>query len=104
MKSVETIEVDQLAFRAQVARSWSLMQEERVAEALAMLEDLVARYPDNPRAHFEYAGALDFLGREAEALAPYRRVQALGLSGDDLPGSMPNSAARYAMSARWRSC
>jgi tetratricopeptide (TPR) repeat protein len=72
-------------FDAEVARSWALNREGRAEEALAIVNGLVERYPNNPRAHFEYAGALDFQGREAEAVAPYRRAQELGLSGDDLP-------------------
>jgi Flp pilus assembly protein TadD len=72
-------------FEEAVARSWALNREGRGEEALAIVRDLVARYPDNPRAHFEYAGALDYLGREVDAVAPYRQAQALGLSGDDLP-------------------
>lgn len=72
-------------FDADVTRSWALIREGRADEALAILQELVERYPDDPRAHFEYAGALDFLGREEEAVAPYRRAQELGLSGDDLP-------------------
>ena len=60
-------------------------REGRPAEALAILEDLLVQHPRDARAHFEYAGALDFLGREQEAIAPYRKAQALGLDGDDLP-------------------
>lgn len=70
---------------AEAARIWHLNREGREDEALAAAEALVARYPDDPRAHFEYAGCLDFQGREAEAVAPYRRAQALDLAGDDLP-------------------
>ena len=73
------------AFGEAAARGWTLNREGRAEEALAIVRDLVARYPDDPRAHFEYAGALDYQGREAEAVAPYRRAQALGLAGDDLP-------------------
>ncbi len=72
-------------FDAEVARGWALNREGRADEALAVVQALVERFPDNPRAHFEYAGALDNQGREAEAVAPYRRAQELGLSGDDLP-------------------
>jgi Flp pilus assembly protein TadD len=72
-------------FDQEIARIWELNREGREAEALAVAEALVERYPDDPRAHFEYAGALDYQGREAEAVAPYRRAQALGLAGDDLP-------------------
>ena len=68
-----------------MARIWALNREDRWDEALDVARALVARYPDEPRAHFEYAGALDFQGREAEAVAPYRRAQELGLSGADVP-------------------
>jgi tetratricopeptide (TPR) repeat protein len=78
-------EVEASEFDAEVARSWALNREGKPEDALAILDSLVARYPHDPRAHFEYAGALDYQGREAEAVAPYRRAQALGLSGDDLP-------------------
>jgi Flp pilus assembly protein TadD len=72
-------------FDREVARIWELSREERGNEALALAMSLVERYPDDPRSHFEYAGVLDFQGRETDAVAPYRRAQALGLSGDDLP-------------------
>jgi tetratricopeptide (TPR) repeat protein len=75
----------QSAFDKEVARSWALNREGRAEEALAILQDLVERYPNDPRAHFEYAGCLDFQGREADAVAPYRRARELGLDGDDLP-------------------
>jgi Flp pilus assembly protein TadD len=72
-------------FERDVARSCALNREGRAEEALAIVRALAERYPGDPRAHFEYAGALDYQGREAEAVAPYRHARALGLSGDDLP-------------------
>ena len=72
-------------FDAEAARIWDLNREGRAEDALAAARALVERYPDDPRAHFEYGGALDYQGREAEAVGPYRRAQELGLSGDDLP-------------------
>ena len=72
-------------FDPEIARIWALNQEGRENEALELAISLVERYPDDPRSHFEYAGVLDFQGREVDAVAPYRRAQALGLSGDDLP-------------------
>jgi Flp pilus assembly protein TadD len=68
-----------------IAAIWTLNREGKSEEAIAAARALVAQYPDEPRAHFEYAGALDYQGREAEAIAPYRQAQALGLSGDDIP-------------------
>ena len=72
-------------FDREVARIWALNQEEREDEALELAVSLVERYPDDPRSYFEYAGVLDFQGREADAVVPYRRAQAMGLSGDDVP-------------------
>ncbi len=72
-------------FEEDIVRINELNREGHGEEALILARSLVARFPDEPRAHFEYAGALDFQGREAEAVAPYRRAQALGLAGDDLP-------------------
>ena len=72
-------------FDEAAARSRALNREDRHDEALALLRAQIERYPDDPRAYFEYAGALDYQGREAEAIAPSRKAQALGLAGDDLP-------------------
>lgn len=72
-------------FDAEVAHIWDLNREGRSEEALAAARALVDRYPDDPRAYFEYGGALDYQGRETEAVEPYRKAQELGLSGDDLP-------------------
>lgn len=75
----------QSSFAEDAAKIRLLNREERWEEALAAAAALVERFPDDPRAHFEYAGALDYQGREMEAVAPYRKALALGLSGDDLP-------------------
>ena len=72
-------------FDPEFARIWALSREGRAEEALTVAQALVERYPDDPRAHFEYGGVLDYQGREAAAVAPYRRAQELGLAGDDLP-------------------
>ena len=57
-------------FGDEVARISTLNQEGREREALELAVTLVKRYPDDPRSHFEYAGVLDFQGREADAVAP----------------------------------
>jgi tetratricopeptide (TPR) repeat protein len=72
-------------FEEAVSRSWALNRAGQEEEALAIVRALVERCPNDPRTHFEFAGALDYQGREAEAVAPYRRAQTLGLSGRDLP-------------------
>jgi Flp pilus assembly protein TadD len=72
-------------FDREVAQIWALNREDRGNEALKLAASLVEQFPNDPRSHFEYAGVLDFQGRETDAVAPYRRAQELGLSGDDLP-------------------
>jgi tetratricopeptide (TPR) repeat protein len=73
------------SFDEEAARSWALNRAGQAEDALAIMRALVERCPNDPRAHFEFAGALDYQGREDEAVAPYRRAQTLGLSGSDLP-------------------
>jgi Flp pilus assembly protein TadD len=72
-------------FEADVGEGWELARAGESAAAIEHFQALVGRCPNEPRAHFELAGALDFAGREAEAVAPYRRAMALGLAGDDVP-------------------
>lgn len=49
------------------------------------LHQAVLAHPDDALVWFEYAGAFDVLGREAEAVAPYERARELGLPADDEP-------------------
>src|SRR5918993_1394456 len=97
------------AFDTAVARGWALARVGQEDAAIALFGALVERYPGEPRSHFEYAGALDYAGREAEAVAPYRQAFALGLSGDDLPrlyvqlGSTLRTVGEVAEAVRWLS-
>lgn len=54
-------------------------------EAIEHFRQLLADYPDNPRAHYEYGGAFDSAGREYEAVPHYRKAIAMGLDGEYLP-------------------
>lgn len=63
----------------------ALERAEKYDEAIAHFEQVVTQFPDDPRAYFEYGGAFDCAGREAEAIPQYERALAMGLSGDDLP-------------------
>src|SRR3954469_17002226 len=74
-----------VGFDEAVARSWALNRDGQAEEALEIVRALIDRCPDDARAYFEFAGALDFQGREAEAVAFYRQAEALGLSGPDVP-------------------
>lgn len=55
------------------------------AEAIEHFRLLLADYPDDPRAYFEYGGAFDSAGQESEAIPHYRRAVALGLTAEYLP-------------------
>lgn len=68
-----------------IERGEALEREGKPEEAIAYFEDLMARHPENADVVFAYAGALDFAGREVDAVAPYRRARELGLSDDQLP-------------------
>jgi tetratricopeptide (TPR) repeat protein len=63
----------------------ALSRAQRYDEAIAHFRQLAEQYPDEPRAYFEYGGAFDSAGYEAEAIPHYYRAMALGLTGDDLP-------------------
>ena len=69
---------------AQIEAGLQLERAGKEREAIEYFRALVERYPDNPRVHFEYAGAYDFAGYEAEAIPIYREAMRLGLVGDDL--------------------
>ena len=70
---------------AQIETGRQLERDGQEQEAIEYFRALVERYPDNPRVRFEYAGAHDFAGQEAEAIPVYREAMRLGLSDDDLP-------------------
>ena len=57
----------------------------RFEDALHIAQELAARYPENPRAHFILGGTFDYQDREADAVPPYQRAWGLGLVGDDVP-------------------
>jgi tetratricopeptide (TPR) repeat protein len=63
----------------------ALERSGKTIEAIEHFHRLAEQYPDNPRVIFEYGGAYDFAGYEAQAIPQYRKAMQLGLSGDDLP-------------------
>lgn len=72
---------------AEIARGEALETEGNEAVAIAHFEALTARFPDDARVTFAYAGALDFAGREHDAAAQYRQALDLGLP-DELRSRM----------------
>ncbi len=59
---------------------------ERADEAAAIVyfAELARRFPENASVMFAYAGAFDYAGQEANAVAPYRQARTLGLTEDEL--------------------
>jgi cyanophycin synthetase len=62
----------------------ALEREGTEQEAIEYFRQLAERYPDDARVRFEYAGAHDFAGNEAEAIPIYREAQRLGLGAAEL--------------------
>ena len=65
-----------------VERAAQLIDADRTAEAIALLEPWVAAHPDDAEAHYQLGSAHDSAGQEADAVDPYRRALAIGLPAD----------------------
>jgi tetratricopeptide (TPR) repeat protein len=72
-------------FEARVNIGNELERAGKDDEAIEHFRLLLADYPDDPHAHFEYGGAFDSAGHESEAIPHYRRAIELGLTGEYLP-------------------
>jgi Flp pilus assembly protein TadD len=67
-----------------IERGWAAARREDPEPTVGYFRDLAGQHPGDARALFEYAGALDFAGREAEAAPVYEQAFSAGLAGDDL--------------------
>jgi Flp pilus assembly protein TadD len=67
-----------------IERGWAAARREDPEPTVGYFRDLAGQHPGDARALFEYAGALDFAGREAEAAPVYEQSFSAGLAGDDL--------------------
>jgi tetratricopeptide (TPR) repeat protein len=72
-------------YETRVIQGNELERAGRDEEAIAHFRALVADYPDNPRSYYEYGGAFDSAGHEAEAIVQYNRALELGLPAEYLP-------------------
>jgi tetratricopeptide (TPR) repeat protein len=72
------------SIEAQIDAGLRLEREGQEQEAIEHFRVLVERYPDDARVRFEFAGAHDFAGYEAEAIPLYREAMGLGLTDDIL--------------------
>lgn len=67
-----------------IEQGWAAARSEDPERTVGYFRDLLHQHPGDAHALFEYAGALDFAGREAEAAPVYEQAFSAGLDGDDL--------------------
>ena len=67
-----------------IERGWAAAQRDDPEPTIGYFRDLARQHPGDAHALFEYAGALDFAGREAEAAPVYEQAFSAGLDGDGL--------------------
>jgi len=67
-----------------IERGWALARRDDPEPTVGYFRDLAREHPGDAHALFEYAGALDFAGREAEAAPVYEQAFSAGLDGDSL--------------------
>src|ERR1700691_791932 len=67
-----------------IERGWAAARRDDPEPTVGYFRDLARQHPGDAHALFEYAGALDFAGREAEAAPVYEQAFSAGLDGDSL--------------------
>jgi tetratricopeptide repeat protein len=67
-----------------IRQGWADARRDDPERTVGYFRNLLGQHPADARALFEYAGALDFADREAEAAPVYEQAFSAGLGGDDL--------------------
>src|SRR5215208_3103540 len=67
------------ALAAEASAAWRVADSRDPGPTVERLRRLRDAYPDDARAHYEWASALDFAGREAEAAPVYEHALSMGL-------------------------
>jgi tetratricopeptide (TPR) repeat protein len=67
-----------------IEHGWAAARREDPEPTVGYFRDLLRQHPGDAHALFEYAGALDYADREAEAAPVYEQAFSAGLDGDDL--------------------
>jgi tetratricopeptide (TPR) repeat protein len=67
-----------------IEQGWAAARREDPEPTVGYFRDLLRQHPGDARALFEYAGALDYADREAEAAPVYEQAFSAGLDGEDL--------------------
>src|SRR6187549_961575 len=70
--------------QTRIAAGCALEKDGSEQEAIDYFQKLAEEIPDNALVEFEFGGAYDFAGQEAEAIPHYRRAMKLGLPDDEL--------------------
>jgi hypothetical protein len=84
-----------------IKTGWDEARADDPEPTVRYVRDLLGQYPGDARARFEYASALDFAGREAEAVPVCEQSFSAGLDGEDLRrgliqyGSTLRNAGRF---------
>jgi predicted Zn-dependent protease len=79
----------------QLAAALRLRDKGKAQEALQLLLDLYASFPDNPLVNYHCAATHDALGKEKEAIPFYERAIQHGLTGDELRGAFLGLGSSY---------
>jgi tetratricopeptide (TPR) repeat protein len=72
-----------MSFDDLVAHGWERARRDAPEATVTYFAELLAERPDDPRGLYEYASALDFADREADAAPLYERALAIGLAGEE---------------------
>src|ERR1700734_4095813 len=67
-----------------IERGWAAARRDDPEPTVGYFRDLARQHPGDAHALFEYAGALDFAGREAEAAPVYEQAFSAPPAGDGL--------------------
>jgi tetratricopeptide (TPR) repeat protein len=72
-----------------------LRQQNKGKQALAMLQRLLKKQPDDAQLHYHAAWACDSMGEERAAVPYYEAALELGLQGEDLRGALLGLGSTY---------
>ncbi len=72
-----------------------LRQDNKGKQALAMLQRLLKKQPNDARLNYQAAWTCDSLGQEREAMPYYETALELGLQGEDLRGALLGLGSTY---------
>lgn len=78
-----------------LVRALELRKDNKKKESNQILLNLVEEYPDNAFVNYQCAWSFDVLGEELKAVPFYEKAIKLGLSGEDLEGTIVGLGSTY---------